>query len=61
MAQMIKQRTWMATQTPQQRAATERMALFPDRAEVLFVAEDIWVVSSDLLEHENSETDVDIL
>jgi len=43
MTQMIKHRTWMATQTPQQRAATERMALFPDRAEVLFVAEDIWV------------------
>ncbi|KAJ6499431.1 MoaB/Mog domain-containing protein [Mycena sanguinolenta] len=43
MSRMIKHRTWMATQTPQQRAATERMALFPDRAEVLFVAEDIWV------------------
>ncbi|KAJ7346496.1 MoaB/Mog domain-containing protein [Mycena albidolilacea] len=43
MSQMIKHRTWMATQTPQQRAATERMALFPDKAEVLFVAEDIWV------------------
>jgi len=43
MAQMIKHRAWISTQTPQQRAATERMALFPDRAEVLFVAEDIWV------------------
>ncbi|KAF7361999.1 MoCF-biosynth domain-containing protein [Mycena venus] len=43
MNQMIKHRTWMSTQTPQQRAATERMALFPGRAEVLFVAEDIWV------------------
>ncbi|KAF7376030.1 MoCF-biosynth domain-containing protein [Mycena sanguinolenta] len=40
MNRMIKH---MATQTPQQRAATERMALFPDRAEVLVVAEDIWV------------------
>ncbi|KAJ7262296.1 MoaB/Mog domain-containing protein [Mycena haematopus] len=43
MNRMIRHRTWMATQTPQQRAATERMALFPNRAEVLFVAEDIWV------------------
>ncbi|KAJ7058198.1 MoaB/Mog domain-containing protein [Mycena amicta] len=43
MTQMIKQRHWFSTQTPQQRAATERMALFPDKAEVLFVAEDIWV------------------
>ncbi|KAJ7223173.1 MoaB/Mog domain-containing protein [Mycena pura] len=43
MTQMIQRRHWFGTQTPQQRAATERMALFPDRAEVLFVAEDIWV------------------
>ncbi|KAJ7622835.1 MoaB/Mog domain-containing protein [Mycena polygramma] len=43
MTQMIKHRTWISAQTPQQRAATERMALFPDRAEVLFVAKDIWV------------------
>ncbi|KAJ7777904.1 MoaB/Mog domain-containing protein [Mycena maculata] len=43
MAQMIKHRTWMSTQTPQQRAAQERMALFPDGAEILFVAQDIWV------------------
>jgi hypothetical protein len=51
MSQMIKHRTWMTTQTPQQRAATERMALFPDKAEVLFVAEDIWVVSYVLAQH----------
>ncbi|KAJ6618741.1 MoaB/Mog domain-containing protein [Mycena sp. CBHHK59/15] len=43
MAQMIKHGAWISTQTPQQRAATERMALFPDQAEVIFVAEDIWV------------------
>ncbi|KAF7297124.1 MoCF-biosynth domain-containing protein [Mycena indigotica] len=43
MTQMAKHRHWFSTQTPQQRAATERMALFPNRAEVLFVAEDIWV------------------
>ncbi|KAK6985238.1 MoCF-biosynth domain-containing protein [Favolaschia claudopus] len=43
MTEMIKHRAWMSVQTPQQRAATERMALFPDGAEVLFVAKDIWV------------------
>ncbi|KAJ7783009.1 MoaB/Mog domain-containing protein [Mycena metata] len=43
MAQMIKHRSWISAQTPQQRAATERMALFPERGEILFVAEDIWV------------------
>ncbi|KAF7300281.1 MoCF-biosynth domain-containing protein [Mycena kentingensis (nom. inval.)] len=45
MTAMIKQRQWFATQTPQQRAATERMALLPNgnNTEVLFVAEDIWV------------------
>jgi molybdopterin-biosynthesis enzyme MoeA-like protein len=31
-------------QTPEQRTAQERMALFPERAEVLFVSKDIWVV-----------------
>ncbi|KAJ7188393.1 MoaB/Mog domain-containing protein [Mycena filopes] len=43
MGQMIKHRSWISAQTPQQRAATERMALFPERGEILFVAEDIWV------------------
>ncbi|KAJ7115778.1 MoaB/Mog domain-containing protein [Mycena epipterygia] len=43
MAQMIQRRTWTTAQTPQQRAATERMALFPDRAEIIFVAQDLWV------------------
>ncbi|KAJ6591177.1 MoaB/Mog domain-containing protein [Mycena vulgaris] len=43
MAHMVKDRTWMSTQTPQQRAATERMALFPDKAEIIFVAQDLWV------------------
>jgi len=43
MTHMIRHRKWISTQTPQQRAATERMALFPDQAEVLFVAHDIWV------------------
>lgn len=33
-------------QTPEQRTARERMALFPANAEVLFIAKDIWVVCS---------------
>lgn len=56
---MTKHRSWTATQTPEQRAARERMALFPkgvegkeDEAEggveVLFVKGDIWVVSFSL-------------
>ncbi|KAJ7701823.1 MoaB/Mog domain-containing protein [Mycena rosella] len=43
MAQMVKHRTWISTQTPQQRAATERMAEFPAGGEIIFVAKDIWV------------------
>ena len=54
MNEMSKHRSWTATQTPEQRRARERMALFPkgedgkDDAEggveVLFVKGDIWVV-----------------
>ncbi|KAI0357678.1 Molybdopterin binding protein [Trametes cingulata] len=43
MGEMTRHRTDMAQQTPEQRAARERMALFPARAEVLFIAPDIWV------------------
>ncbi|KAJ7135468.1 MoaB/Mog domain-containing protein [Mycena crocata] len=42
MAQMIQHSAWRSAQTPQQQTATERMALFPDKAEVIFVP-DIWV------------------
>lgn len=31
-------------QTDEQRTAQKRMALFPEGAEVLFVADDLWVV-----------------
>ena len=41
---MIKHRTDIANQTDEQRVARERMALFPARAEVLYIASDIWVV-----------------
>ncbi|CAL1709687.1 unnamed protein product [Somion occarium] len=44
MQEMSKHR-WasLAQQTEEQRTARERMALFPDRAEILFIAPDIWV------------------
>ena len=42
---MISHRTDIQNQTEEQRIARERMALFPARAEVLYIASDIWVVS----------------
>ncbi|KAL4253362.1 Molybdopterin binding protein [Abortiporus biennis] len=44
MAEMSKYR-WasLAQQNEEQRTARERMAFFPDKAEVLFVAPDLWV------------------
>ncbi|KAH7912853.1 MoaB/Mog domain-containing protein [Hygrophoropsis aurantiaca] len=38
-----KHRKWVGKQTEDQKTARKRMALFPDAAEVLFVASDIWV------------------
>lgn len=38
-----KHRAWVSKQTEEQRTARKRMALFPDAAEVIFVASDIWV------------------
>ncbi|KAF9526666.1 MoaB/Mog domain-containing protein [Crepidotus variabilis] len=43
LTEMSKHRSWVGRQNKQQRAATLRMALFPHKAEVLFVGEDIWV------------------
>jgi len=43
MSELSRQRRWIGTQNEQQRAASRRMALFPDKAEVIFVAPDIWV------------------
>ncbi|KAI0634363.1 Molybdopterin binding protein [Trametes polyzona] len=43
MNEMIKARTDLTQQTDEQRVARERMALFPARAEVLYIAPDIWV------------------
>ena len=47
MGEMNNHRKWVGTQNAQQLAATHRMALFPEKAEVIFVGEDIWVVSFD--------------
>ncbi|KAG2743270.1 Molybdopterin binding protein [Suillus brevipes Sb2] len=38
-----RHRAWVSKQTEEQRTARKRMALFPDAAEVIFVASDIWV------------------
>ncbi|KAF8897087.1 MoaB/Mog domain-containing protein [Gymnopilus junonius] len=38
-----KHRNWTGSQTAEQLTARNRMALFPENAEVIFVAEDIWV------------------
>jgi hypothetical protein len=46
MAALSRLRTWTSQQTTEQRAAQQRMALFPENAEVMFVGEDIWVVRS---------------
>ena len=35
---------WLGTQNPEQLAATYRMALFPENAEVIYVEKDVWVV-----------------
>nr|VWO98607.1 Uncharacterized protein [Ganoderma boninense] len=43
MGEMIRHRTDLGKQTDDQRVARERMALFPARAEVLYIASDIWV------------------
>ncbi|KIJ64770.1 hypothetical protein HYDPIDRAFT_175303 [Hydnomerulius pinastri MD-312] len=43
MEESIRHRTSFVKQTEEQRTARKRMALFPDAAEVLFVASDIWV------------------
>lgn len=42
MSAMNKNPKW--TQNPEQLAATHRMALFPESAEVIYVEKDVWVV-----------------
>lgn len=49
MYELTRQRNWLGTQNSEQTAAMLRMALFPENSEVLFVAEDIWVVDNPIL------------
>ena len=44
MSAMNKNRKWVGIQNPEQLAATHRMALFPENAEVIYVEKDVWVV-----------------
>jgi hypothetical protein len=41
---MNMHRKWATLQTPEQKTATLRMALFPESAEVIFVHPELWVV-----------------
>ncbi|KAF8161238.1 MoaB/Mog domain-containing protein [Crassisporium funariophilum] len=43
MKEMSKYRKWVGTQNAEQLAATHRMALFPEDAEIIYVETDIWV------------------
>ncbi|TFY53465.1 hypothetical protein EVG20_g10103 [Dentipellis fragilis] len=43
MLEMSKSRPWIAQQNEEQKKARERMALFPEKAEVLYIGKDIWV------------------
>jgi len=42
-AMSMYRKAFLDSQTEEQRTARERMALFPEKAEVLFVVEDMWV------------------
>ena len=44
MSAMNRNPKWVGTQNPEQLAATHRMALFPESAEVIYVEKDVWVV-----------------
>ncbi|KII91793.1 hypothetical protein PLICRDRAFT_105890 [Plicaturopsis crispa FD-325 SS-3] len=43
MAEMTANKPWVKTQSEEQKTARNRMALFPEKAEILFIAKDIWV------------------
>ncbi|KAF8806476.1 Molybdopterin binding protein [Phlegmacium glaucopus] len=43
MSETNRYRKWVGTKDPQQLAATHRMALFPESAEVIYVEKDVWV------------------
>lgn len=45
MTETNKTRAWVSLQNKEQVSAQHRMALFPNKAEVLFASPDIWIVS----------------
>lgn len=44
MTETNKSRTWASLQSKEQITAQRRMALFPNKAEILFASPDIWIV-----------------
>lgn len=39
-----KNKTWLENATEEQKMARNRMALFPEKGEILFIGTDMWVV-----------------
>ena len=46
MTETNKTRAWVSLQSKEQISAQHRMALFPNKAEILFASPDIWIVST---------------
>jgi len=46
MTETNKTRAWVSLQSKEQISAQYRMALFPNKAEILFASPDIWIVST---------------
>ena len=46
MTETNKTRAWVSLQNKEQISAQHRMALFPNKAEILFASPDIWIVST---------------
>lgn len=59
MAALSRIRKLASQQNAEQREAQQRMALFPEKADVIFVEEDIWVVSH-LAQHHQMPISIDI-
>ena len=55
MYELSRQRSWLGNQNSEQTAAMLRMAPFPENSEVLFVAEDIWVVHNLILSSDSPQ------
>ena len=46
MTETNKTRAWVSLQSKEQISAQHRMALFPNKAEIIFASPDIWIVST---------------